>query len=1152
MFERTLVDLIRGIRNHKKNETKFINQCINEIKEELKGDMQKKTVAVQKLTYIQMLGFDISWASFKIVEVMSCNKFSSKRIGYLAASQSFNEGTDVIVLATHQIRKDFLSSNQSEAYLALNCLSNICTTDLARELANDILTLLSTQKTHILKRAITVLYKIFLRYPESLRPAFPKLREKLDDPEPSVVSCSVNVICELARRNPKNYLPLAPVLFRILTNTTNNYWMLIKIVKLFAALTPHEPRLGKKLIDPLTNIINSSPSVSLLYECIQTCITGMSDHIPLMKLCISKLRTLIEHNDQNLKYLGLLALNNIMKIHPKAVSEHRDLVLNCLEDDDISIRLRALDLLPGMTSKKNIGDIVFKLLDHLDNAEGQYKEQIMEKIIELCSMGTYQFITDFEWYINILVKLSQIQDSIHGKLIASQLLDVVIRVKIVRAYSTRQMIELLKNPKLMSNPTEGGMCEVLYAAAWIVGEFSGYVNRPIDALEAFLQPRVCVLPSHIQSVYMLNSLKVFSHACAKANGDKIPSLDDDDDDEEGAQEEDQNEITHEIVQECLEIIKSRLTIFTHSIYLNVQERACLINELLSFYTVTKEQGNNISKELISLFTEQLNPVGPKAQKKVPIPEGLDLDEWINDPKHQEPIEEDEDDDIFNTSTSSHQKKHHKHHRGGGGGGGGYEDDDDEDDETNSSHSGHSSNNFNRHPIDIQRQKEERLRKQANNPYMLGGKVSKKLSTNDPENIPVVQLTGDLGHLHVGASSNRPMPSKGSKKTKKHYTIDTTTEMPEGAKESDDEDEKDNKYKNDALSNINLSEPLTASDVLHTSRHRTDIIKEKEREMAMLAKKNAKLSPKSPPSTANYSEVTSPEIAPAKKATKKAAAGSNPPPPPTATKKSSKKPAATSTTTTTTTTTKSAQAAAVVAPPPPVIVKKVLKTILDDDNFKITCEILKVSPNETDNNQIKLTMKVQNKTDEDMSDVSISLKNSAEQCVSVKNSGEIGVLEADASTTHTELLNVVNVLNTQELQFTLLASPSSSPSITNQLSINLPFSFFIVATKLPKDKFAEILQKSGQVSAMDSTKIVGQSLTMPLVIEKLAQQLSIEVVQAHPNGQTASFYAKTTQNHHIAMLVKEKDGNISFDIKSPQSLLNQILVKEIAQLTFSSK
>ena len=37
-----------------------------------------------------------------------------------------------------------------------------------------------------------------------------------------------------------------------------------------------------------------------------------------------------------------------MKIHPKAVAEHRDLVLTCLDDEDVSIRQRALDLLSGM------------------------------------------------------------------------------------------------------------------------------------------------------------------------------------------------------------------------------------------------------------------------------------------------------------------------------------------------------------------------------------------------------------------------------------------------------------------------------------------------------------------------------------------------------------------------------------------------------------------------------------------------------------------------------------------------------------------------------------------------------------------------------------------------------------------------------------
>lgn len=49
-----------------------------------------------------------------------------------------------------------------------------------------------------------------------------------------------------------------------------------------------------------------------------------------------------------MKYLGLLAMSKILKTHPKSVQAHKDLVLQCLDDKDESIRLRALDLLYGM------------------------------------------------------------------------------------------------------------------------------------------------------------------------------------------------------------------------------------------------------------------------------------------------------------------------------------------------------------------------------------------------------------------------------------------------------------------------------------------------------------------------------------------------------------------------------------------------------------------------------------------------------------------------------------------------------------------------------------------------------------------------------------------------------------------------------------
>lgn len=45
---------------------------------------------------LQMLGYDISWAGFNVIEVMSSSKFTLKRIGYLAASQSFHCDSEVI------------------------------------------------------------------------------------------------------------------------------------------------------------------------------------------------------------------------------------------------------------------------------------------------------------------------------------------------------------------------------------------------------------------------------------------------------------------------------------------------------------------------------------------------------------------------------------------------------------------------------------------------------------------------------------------------------------------------------------------------------------------------------------------------------------------------------------------------------------------------------------------------------------------------------------------------------------------------------------------------------------------------------------------------------------------------------------------------
>ena len=52
-----------------------------------------------------------------------------------------------------------------------------------------------------------------------------------DAQDPSVIAATINMICELSWRRPKDILPLAPRLFDLLVSGGNN-WMAIKIIKL--------------------------------------------------------------------------------------------------------------------------------------------------------------------------------------------------------------------------------------------------------------------------------------------------------------------------------------------------------------------------------------------------------------------------------------------------------------------------------------------------------------------------------------------------------------------------------------------------------------------------------------------------------------------------------------------------------------------------------------------------------------------------------------------------------------------------------------------------------------------------------------------------------------------------------------------------------
>lgn len=70
---------------------------------------------------------------------------------------------------------------------------------------------------------------------------------------------------------------------------------------------------------------------------------------------------------------------------------------------------RALELIAGMVTRKNLTDCVQRLMENVENAEGAYRDALIEKIIFMCSRDKYEYLEDFAWYISTLIKLAYIQ-----------------------------------------------------------------------------------------------------------------------------------------------------------------------------------------------------------------------------------------------------------------------------------------------------------------------------------------------------------------------------------------------------------------------------------------------------------------------------------------------------------------------------------------------------------------------------------------------------------------------------------------------------------------------------------------------------------------------------------------------------------------------
>jgi AP-3 complex subunit delta-1 len=200
-------------------------------------------------------------------------------------------------------------------------------------------------------------------------------------------------------------------------------------------------------------------------------------------------------------------------------------------------------------------------LQHARRSEGAYRDELIAKIMFMCRKEKYGLVSSFSWYTATLLELAVMQGSKHGAEVAEQLMEVSLRVDTVRPYAVEKMITMLLNDKLALGQARTTVCEVLKAAAWIVGEYSDVItmiacdDAPDDdddeesnaywiedvneedirsayrgqnvhllLVGALLHPRVTNLPPHVQMVFVQAAMKLFLRAVSDLEEENVAEI----------------------------------------------------------------------------------------------------------------------------------------------------------------------------------------------------------------------------------------------------------------------------------------------------------------------------------------------------------------------------------------------------------------------------------------------------------------------------------------------------------------------------------------------------------------------------------------------------------------------------------------------------
>ncbi|EJD07418.1 Adaptor protein complex AP-1 gamma subunit [Fomitiporia mediterranea MF3/22] len=483
MVYHNLKALIKGIRSCKTlaDERALIQKESAAIRTSFKEeDSYTRHNNVAKLLYIHMLGYPAHFGQIECLKLVASPRFADKRLGYLGIMLLLDENQEVLTLVTNSLKNDMNHANMYAVGLALCTFANISSEEMSRDLANEIEKLLGSSNTYIRKKAALCALRVVKKVPDLIDHFVSKVKNLLTDRNHGNLLAATTLISEMVQLDPNclnEFRNAVPMLVRHLKNlVTTGYspehdvsgitdpFLQVKVLRLLRLLGKGDQQASETMNDILAQVATNTDSTknvgnAILYETVLTVLEIEADS-GLRVMAINILGKFLSNRDNNIRYVALNTLNKVVSMDTNAVQRHRNIILDCLRDGDISIRRRALELSYALINEQNVRVLIRELLAFLEVADTEFKLGMTTQI----SLAAERFAPNKRWHIDTFLRVLKLAGNHVREEILSAFIRLVAHTPELQAYTASKLYTALRADISQESLT--------LAAVWVIGEYS--------------------------------------------------------------------------------------------------------------------------------------------------------------------------------------------------------------------------------------------------------------------------------------------------------------------------------------------------------------------------------------------------------------------------------------------------------------------------------------------------------------------------------------------------------------------------------------------------------------------------------------------------------------------------------------------------------